>query len=36
MNDYDDVRTCCEGKTCCINCWKFMLVAKDVVSKTLE
>lgn len=22
MNDYDDVRKCCEGKTLCSECWE--------------
>lgn len=36
MNDYDDVITCCEGKKFCVSCWKFMLIAKDVVTTTLR
>lgn len=35
MNDYDDVRKCCEGKNTCQLCWKFMIVAKEVITRTL-
>ena len=32
MNDYDDVRTCCQGKTTCVRCWKLLLVAIQIIS----
>lgn len=35
MNDYDDVRTCCQGKTTCVRCWKLLLVAIEIVSECL-
>ena len=36
MNDYDEVRTCCEGATICKEkCWKFLILACEVLYRTL-
>ena len=36
MNDYDDVRTCCQGKKICSLCWKLLKVAMDIITVTLK
>ena len=36
MNDYDDVRNCCSGKTVCVKCWKLLVVAIEIIRTTLE
>ena len=31
LSDYDDVRRCCQQKTCCSRCWRLAVVAMEVL-----
>lgn len=36
MNDYDDIRTCCQGKKLCKRCWTYIKAAYEVLKQLLE
>eukprot|EP01017_Pseudomicrothorax_dubius_P018476 TRINITY_DN2042_c0_g2_i2.p1 TRINITY_DN2042_c0_g2~~TRINITY_DN2042_c0_g2_i2.p1 ORF type:complete len:439 (-),score=77.18 TRINITY_DN2042_c0_g2_i2:55-1371(-) len=36
MDAYDKLRTCCEGKTVCNKCWKFVVVGAQIIDATLR
>lgn len=36
MTDYDNIRTCCKGKTICESCWKYLTAAYEVLKESLE
>ena len=36
LSDYDDIRTCCEGATCCTICWEYIRIALKVISTGLQ
>eukprot|EP00835_Amoeboradix_gromovi_P004083 NODE_299_length_11430_cov_0.261054.p4 type:complete len:371 gc:universal NODE_299_length_11430_cov_0.261054:9647-10759(+) len=36
LSDYDEVRTCCIGATCCNICWEYIRIALKVIKTGLE
>lgn len=36
MDDYDEIRTCCNGPSICKLCWKFMMIGMEVLDRALR
>lgn len=36
MNDYNDIRSCCTGKSLCKSCWTFLIIAYEILKEILE
>lgn len=36
MDDYDEIRTCCNGPSICKLCWKFMMIGVEIIDKALR